>query len=66
MATPHAHRLVAEELLGLALEHALTSPTRLAYLAEAQVHATLALAPVEVKVASPRPRKAPTAKEAEK
>lgn len=54
MANPHAHRLVADELLGMALENAVTSPVRLAYLAEAQVHATLYLADVTAAAHTPR------------
>jgi hypothetical protein len=56
MATPAQHRTSAEYLLETARRHALTDPARSAYLAEAQVHATLALAPAPA-------RKATTAKE---
>jgi hypothetical protein len=42
MAEP-THREQAEDLLALALAYPPQSPTRLAYLAEAQVHASLAV-----------------------
>lgn len=45
MATPTAHRTLAIEFLEKAQGYAPSSAPRMAYLAEAQVHATLALAP---------------------
>jgi hypothetical protein len=42
MAEP-THREQAEDLLALALRYPVNSPTRVAYLSEAQVHASLAV-----------------------
>jgi hypothetical protein len=42
MAEP-THREQAESLLDLALQYPVISPTRVTYLAEAQVHASLAV-----------------------
>ncbi|CCQ44341.1 hypothetical protein ARTSIC4J27_265 [Pseudarthrobacter siccitolerans] len=64
MASPEHHRSTAEALLEQAKGYAPSSAPRLAYLAEAQVHATLALsAPVEIKPV--RTRKATAAKSEE-
>lgn len=76
------HRKHAEALLEKASRHALTDPARTAFLAEAQVHALLALAPEDdfgtpavpeidaQLVAAPKParrsRKAASAKESTK
>lgn len=47
MPTPAEHRQRAEELLDSAKAHSPLAPARAALLAEAQVHATLALGPTE-------------------
>lgn len=47
MATPSEHRTTAEKLLDLAATYPPSSAARLAALAEAQVHAVLALAPAD-------------------
>ncbi|UJQ86840.1 hypothetical protein PQE16_gp50 [Arthrobacter phage Reedo] len=79
MATPTEHRAKAEELLSKARNYAPSSAARLATLAEAQVHAILAL-PATDEVGTPpipeidaqlkaparRTRKATPAKEAAK
>lgn len=59
MATPAQHRAKAEDLLDRSANQGIASPGRLALLAEAQVHATLALS-----APAPKPR-ASKAKEAQ-
>lgn len=53
MASPEHHRSTAEALLAKATGYAPSSAPRLAYLAEAQVHATLALADLTAAIAAP-------------
>lgn len=62
MASTEQHRSTAEELLTKATGYAPSAPARLAFLAEAQVHATLALSASAAAKPAARTRKAAAAK----
>jgi hypothetical protein len=58
MATPAEHVAEANRLLDLSATYPPSAAARLATLTEAQLHATLALAPQAAPKVAPRPRKA--------